>query len=1203
MDNNVWKNIAAHQYETFNHFLRFGLSNIMANEQSIEVPITAQSDTSDASSYSASFHNIHVPRPRLLQEDMQYQYLHPQACRERDLSYDAPVLVDIHEIFRDQHGVETQHIYRSISVGNIPIMIGSSCCNLCHSRTTPKERVLRGECDMDPGGYFIIRGKERVLVGQIRAGYNAPLVLEQKPNDKWSLVTEMRSISEETCHSVLVQVKLQRNDDIIKIVNNRGIIGVTTLNILIPYIGSVNVFYLLSSLIEDKAAIVDLFRRNPDVHAFVIGEVYKGGAEYDAVATKADALALIAKSTRKDERVRPTDLVRDIIRSDMFPHLGMSATELEIAELVVYMVEETVKCHLGISTPSDRDDYKVKRVEMAGTLCHELFRTLFKRFTKSLILQIEKKKHKPDIVPMINRNTVISNGFRHCFATGKWGVQKTAYIRTGVSQVLSRLSYGSMISHLRRVNIPIAAESKNIKIRLIHPSQMMYMCPSESPEGVTCGIVMNLALMTKVSVHIPAVLVRGFVQSFPDDVFQCIRTGSRGGAPSPRVFINGRIVGYTNVPSTFVDAFRHAKRHQMMHYSTSVFCDDNGDVKILSDEGRLIRPLRPVDRETGAVAPATEVVYLDNSEVEHTSHIAFKPSDVIPHLTDYLEPDPCAIMGVTTNMIPFSDHTQAPRNVYMSAMAKQAISFPCSNFHSRTDAVSYLLSYPQKPLVMTEVGHKLGYAEMPAGINVIVAVACFEGYNQEDGIVINKSAVDRGLFVCAMYHTITDEEKRRGPNNVSTSSMVTASHVAAAAAVVAATRVDAAAVTAVTAVTAVAAATAAATATATATHGGSGGSGASSFAGNGVEHICVPAFSVRKQDFNYSKLDPQTGIIRKGAFCNRGDVIIGKVITRKRQKTDAMRNTIEWETIDISVVTRGNEVEGVVDRVFRGKTANGYTVVKIVIRKNKIPELGDKVCSNFAQKSTIGRVAAQEDLPFTREGICPDLIINPHAFPSRMTINQLMATVLGKKCLLAGERFGDGTPFSETSGNIEKVCDELRALGFSGDGLETMTNGMTGERIPSRIFIGPTYYFRLKHLSSEKLHARARGSVTNLYRQPLEGRSRGGGLRIGEMEASSLLSSGISKMTRERLFEFSDYYQLPMCNGCGDFAHAVPELESVVGVAAAAASSSSMASQTYYCRVCKTTETCGQMLLPYAAKLLFFQLNTMGIKTKMRSGY
>ena len=269
--------------------------------------------------------------------------------------------------------------------------------------------------------------------------------------------------------------------------------------------------------------------------------------------------------------------------------------------------------------------------------------------------------------------------------------------------------------------------------------------------------------------------------------------------------------------------------------------------------------------------------------------------------------------------------------------------------------------------------------------------------------------------------------------------------------------------------------------------------------GSYYETIMKPPLEHRSKSYNYNKLD-ECGIVDIGTHVKKGDVVVGKILTKINKDND------EEEISDCSLVIKNEE--GVIDNVIITVSDEGFKLIKIKIRKVKIPEIGDKVASRAGQKGTIGMVYRQEDMPFTEQGIVPDIIINPHSQPSRMTINQLLESILGKNCVLEG-RFGDCTPFTkENTDPVERFCDRLHKNGFERHGNEKLYCGFTGEPIDSDIFIGVVYYQRLKHMVSDKMHARAYGDVTMLSRQPLEGRSREGGLRCGNHFAAV-----VNKMT------------------------------------------------------------------------------------------
>jgi DNA-directed RNA polymerase II subunit RPB2 len=507
------------------------------------------------------------------------------------------------------------------------------------------------------------------------------------------------------------------------------------------------------------------------------------------------------------------------------------------------------------------------------------------------------------------------------------------------------------------------------------------------------------------------------------------------------------------------------------------------------------------------------IEYVDNNEINNAV-VAFNQNELSKYKCDYCEIAPAMMLGVMASIIPFPDHSQSPRNCYQAAMGKQAMSMFALSHLIRTDTITHVLGYPQRPLVSTRSADMLGFSEMPSGINAIVAIACYTGFNQEDSVILNHGAVQRGLFWATSYRTHVEEEKKHGSI---------------------------------------------------------------------FDSIGLPPLDKRRQNANYGLLD-NNGIIRTrhsimegengkksgggAVYVEAGDVIIGKVlITNSKNNAD--------EVSDNSLIIKKGE-EGYIERVVTSISPNGYKLVKIIIRTVRIPEVGDKFASRAAQKGTCGMIYNQEDMPWTSSGITPDIIINPHCMPSRMTINQLMESVLGKSCALEGT-FGDATPFTSSSvGVANDLCNRLGMNDFERTGTEPLYNGMTGEFMGD-VFIGPVYYQRLKHLVSEKIHARAQGPNATMTRQPLEGRSREGGLRFGEMERDCIIAHGASRFLKERLFEQSDPYNAMICEECGNFA-----------------------TSSIKCKSCNTDKI-AKVHMPYVSKLVIQELNAMMIKCKIEA--
>lgn len=1095
-----------YQTQSFDNFINFGMQNVIDQEASISlVPKLGQK-------YEVSFGQVSVASPQVIEEDRTLHGITPADARIRDLSYNAAIHCDIQETFVDEKGEPEVTVHRRVMIGRVPIMLRSNRCNL--SGKSEEEQIKMGECPNDPGGYFIIKGKERVLVGQIRAVYNKVFVLKQKPTEKaYKYNAEVRSMSDETGHSVLLQAKLGRDD--------------RTLVFSLPYIKEVipvGIVFKAMGYLEDQE-IIDLI--GLDV---VPARKYMRIIKRDsfAIKTQNEALEYIgqyAMHTISKESNRK--YAWQVVETELLPHLGISSSIKEKACFIGNMVNKLLSTSIGIRSQDDRDSYVNRRIEVSGILLYDLFRTLFKRYVSELKTKLEKRKQRPDVLSTISRmKGIITKGLQLGFTSGNWGVYKNAYVKTGVSQILDRMTWAATLSHLHRLNLPIGKEGKNMAIRQIHSTQFGIICPAETPEGKSTGIALNTAITVKVSKKIHPIIIKEIIEECTD-IVSVDELKLNQIKNSTRVFLNGGIVGMTQDADEVVDFVRRTRKYGRLDEEVSVAYDPiDEDIHIYCDEGRFLRPLLTMKDNNLLIKAGKRyswkkllkknyIEYIDCSEAE-SSVIAMYPSDMKIQHSDYCEIHPVVMLGVIAAMIPFPDHSQSPRNCYQANMGKQALGIPVLSYQQRADTLLYVLHYPQRPLVSTKVANMMGYNEMPSGINAIVAIAAYSGFNQEDSVMFNKSAVDRGLFVITQYKN-TEECEKKGDSY-------------------------------------------------------------------STEVICMPPPAsdpgikegqpgyFKRKHANYSMLD-ENGIIRKGMVVKKGDVLVGKIII-KCSKTGEETKT------DVSKITQDEE-EGKVDRVYVNITPDGYKLVKIVIRNVKIPTVGDKFASRSAQKGTVGMMYSQEDMPFTAEGIVPDIIINPHCIPSRMTVNQLLECVLGKVSALSGE-YGDASPFTKDSVNVaDKVCEKLNKLGFEREGAaynrygwETMYNGFTGEPMEAKIFIGPTYYQRLKHMVDNKMHARATGRITSLTRQPLEGRSRDGGLRFGEMERDCMIAHGTSAFIQERLCKVSDPFSVPVCMNpkCGMIT-ASPD----------------------QCHACDNDHI-ETTTLPYAAKLLVQELNAMGIK-------
>ena len=1203
-----------HQLDSYNHFVSNGIQAIVDREPVIKVA----SKTGD-SVLLIKFGHVYVDTPKIVQPnrtiERTVELMYPNDARQRNISYEGTIFSSL-KIMNPVTNQVTEHM--QIPIGKIPVMVRSSVCNL-----TEANKVSKMECSNDRGGYFIIKGKERVLVGQLRRSFNKVYV-EQTRDEKFQYFAEIRSCNASGM-SVLTQLKINH-------VTNEMFFSLPYIKSLLPAglvfkaLGVTQEEMLIYSRVrnsEIQEILIEQFNREATSQEAVdcIYTTYGGKEEpvnqiiIDACKTllrqvgptKEDLLLEILidadfqprelhknmmlklqESTVRDIQIEKlviavwtfiqqhekkselllklkktlecvyhlppygiasaligvvqgcipelsvkkehmfVDYIRTIFEKEIFYHIDQ-LTPQKVALHLGLLVKKLTDTVTGRRMLDDKDNLANKRLDSTASLIAFLFQGLFKHFVKTITKQLEMKKN-PEPLNVIKATNNITYGLNMSFMTGNWNTQKNAsFIRVGVSQVLSMQNYGAKMSHLRRIMLPIGKKGKNPHARQLHPSHFSFICPYETPEGDTVGIVSNLTLSVKVSNEIPHTLVDRALRGISSLEYENY-------AGSVLVLLNGVIIGSTGRAYAFYNEFCRFRESDAIHDHVSiVWLRDDKEIHIQTDEGRLLRPVFTVDQNIPRYAKfpglktwsdhikASTIVFREVWELEQ-SIVALSIDDLEKNRCDYLEIRPSmTMMGIMASVIPFSNHSQSPRNAYQASMGKQAIGIPSEAYAQRYDTTLHILNTPQTPITRNEMVTALKFNEMPHGSNLIVAIMTWTGFNQEDSVILNKSSIDRGLFAATTYKTITEEERKRGNSD--------------------------------------------------------------------FETFCLPKFHLRNRSYDYSFLDEsglisaskytenlhekETGTrvngvtINKACWLKKGVVIIGKTVN-KMVKVDNNRVS---ETTDASIVIKHGE-EGFLDSILDTMTTDGVRIIKIRIRIPRTPEIGDKFASSTAQKGTCGMVYSEEDMPRTKDGLCPDLIINPHAIPSRMTINMLIEMCLN----LVGCTLGlsmDATPFEH--GDIENELDSWAKKAGIDFYTTDMYSGFTGERIPQKIFIAPCFYQRLKHMVADKIHARVAGPLDTLTHQPVAGRARDGGLRFGEMEKDCMLSHGSTRILKESLFDKSDKFVIPICVKCG----IVP-------------------SNRTFCRTCQTEDNIELKNMPYATKLLCQELEAMGIKLKIK---
>ena len=1124
--NNVLTN---HQISSYDHLIDDILPNILSQY----FPFTVE-NIENIHKLTIQIDKIHINKPTYTENNGCTNLMTPMIARLRNYTYSLSVIMDLKvtTFIKDNETIIElpPKVINNVLLGKIPIVVKS---NYCVSKNNPTD-----ECRFDPGGYVIINGNEKVLITQEKVTPNVVQVYNNpKQNTKYSLVTEIKSIPEGKFGiPKKLSVKITSKEDMY---DNYIRVSIPHLKTEIPLF----IVYKALGYESDKEICYTIIENNQTEMDHVFLKLLKNSIqEGSTIHTQMDAIAYLAKYINTTNNTNyETDIsvkinyIKNVVLSDILPHVGKNFVKK--ANFIGYMTNKLLRCFTGIISPDDRDSYENKRLDACGTLIGNLLFQTMNRISKEMKSNITKEittgvwslqNEYTEIINDINICKIIKSSYietvlKGAMATGNWGL-KNNINKQGVSQVLNRLTYMSTLSHLRRVATPIDSSGKLIPPRKLHNTSWGYVCPSETPEGQSVGVVKNLSMICEITNSISSEPVRYIVN---DHIikFNKIDDYTFNKSKHTKVFINGDWIGYSLKPDILMKTLQHNRDNGIINLYTSFYWKVlEMSIFIFTDAGRPIRPVLKIKDNYPIISKYTDklkqitwndllsnslqlpekcIDYIDPHEINNL--ILSTNTDEIKDNSTHCEIHPSLILGVLASGIPFPHHNQAPRNTYQSAMGKQAIGVHMSNIHKRFDTFTHCLHYPQKPMMSNRIMDHIHCDKLPNGTNVIVAIATYSGYNQEDSIIFNQSAIDRGLFSSSFYRTYKEEEKK---NQLSGDE--------------------------------------------------------DKFCKPNTEKLLLP------KPCNYDKLTSD-GFVPKNEHVSDGDIIIGKVIP--------IKNNPEYNYRDSSVNIRHNE-EGYIDDNYVDRNGEGYKFCKVKIRSIRIPEIGDKFSSRHGQKGTIGMIYPEEDMPFTKDGLKPDLIMNPHAVPSRMTIAQLIECILGKTCVQLG-CLGDATAFNRVS--VPEISEILESQGFEGKGNEVLYNGFNGEQMKTSIFFGPTYYQKLKHMSGDKIHSREGGPVVSMTRQPAEGRSSHGGLRFGEMERDCIIAHGASAFLKERLMDVSDKYCVYICNCCGLMATANQQ------------------KNLYECKKCENYGDFSKSYIPYSCKLLFQELQCMSIYPRIQN--
>ena len=1148
--------LVRHQLESYNNFVGHQITKTI--EMFNPVHIASEQDFNPTFKKHSleifvTFENFNIYRPQIHENNGAIKLMFPQEARLRNFTYASNMTIDINIKYLVRTGKELENVQtfhktlHKIHIGKMPIMLKSSICVLNQYKHVPSTHT--GECAFDAGGYFIINGSEKTVLGQERAAENSVYCFNvSKNNTKYTWIAEVKSVPDFKCISPK-QINMMLSS------KNNGFGNPISLQL--PRVKQpIPLFIVFRALgvISDKEicekVLLNIYDQE-ETNKNMLSALQASIIEANKHLTQEECIRYITSfamytpiNMDKETGIKKKqEFTMDILNNDLFPHCQNATQKIYF---LGYMTNRILQASFEMVPQDDRDSYINKRVDLTGSLLNNLFRNYFNKLVKDMEKQVIREintgswKSTDDFESIINltniykiiKSTTIENGIKRALATGDFGIKHTNSNKVGVAQVLNRLTYVSSLSHARRISTPTDKSGKLIPPRKLHNTSFGFLCPCETPEGQSVGIVKNLAYMTHITIYSDSLPLYEYIMP---NVVPIDSITSQDMYKKVKVFINGAWVGISNDPQELYLMLKDKKYKGIINIYTSIIFDYKmKEIRVCNDSGRLTRPLlRVKDKNilitkslvekvtnselnwdnllTSSKIEDSVIEYVDPDE-QNWSMIATNPKDLFTkedkiYNYTHCEIHPSTIFGVLASCIPFPEHNQSPRNTYQCAQGKQAMGVYVTNYENRMDKTAYVLNYPARPLVDTRIMNMIQLNKIPSGCNVVVAIMTHTGYNQEDSLLFNKGSIDRGLFMTTIYHTEKDEDKQKI---------------------------------------------------------------------NGDEEIrCKPDPSKTKgmKMGNYNKVNSK-GIIPENTIVENRDIIISKITPIKENRNDHTK-VIKFE--DQSKIYKTTE-ETYIDKNYIDRNGEGYNFAKVRLRTVRKPVIGDKFSSRHGQKGTIGNIIPECDMPFTKSGVKPDIIINPHAIPSRMTIGQLKETVLGKVLVELG-LFGDGTSFGQF--DVKDICSELLNLGYESNGNELMCNGLTGEQLECSIFMGPVFYQRLKHMVNDKSHSRSIGPMVNLTRQPAEGRSRDGGLRFGEMERDCMVSHGAARFTRGRIYDASDKYAVFTCKKCGLIAAYNDEIH------------------IHHCKTCDNRVDFAYVEIPYSCKLLFQELNTMNIAPRI----
>ena len=1206
--------LVSHHLDSYNSFFNDDIKRIFKEKNPIKVMKNQDKKTKEFKLKCDLYlggkdgSKLYYGKPIIFDENREH-FMYPNEARLRNMTYGITIHYDVEVdffIINDDNTVATRTItLNKIFLGRFPIMLMSDLCIL--RGLDRNVRFEMGECKNDRGGYFIIDGKEKCIISQEKFADNM-IYTRDKYNDLYSHSAEIRSVSEDASKPVrTVSIRIVAPSP--TLTNNQIVVNIPNVRKPVP------LFILMRALgVESDKEIIEYCLLDLDKYDSYVDLFIPSIHDAGYLFTQEVAIRYIASFTKG--KTVPHAL--EVLTNYFLPHVG----EMNFSDKA-YFVGNMVKQLLMVFTkeikPTDRDSFRFKRVELPGNLLYDLFKEYYSIQQHEIFRKIDMEYYfkqgayqGENFFKLIEINykdffaeRTLEIGFRKAFK-GNWGSEAHTK-RVGVVQDVNRLSFNSFMSLLRKINLPMDASAKIVKPRLLHPSQWGIIDPIDTPDGANAGLHKHLAITAHITSGSSGYPIIKWLRLNAQLLFLNECTPLYVSAMC-KVFVNGNWIGVVSQPRELEQRMKEYRRVALLPTYISISWDiENNVLYIYTDSGRICRPVFYMDTETKQPSYKNQAILEKISKDEFTwtqlvSGFAKKKDDSF-NISHYKVYDKIGDLYDATTLKEINKSKAIIDYIDTSETEGALIAL---SEHEGQESKGQESNGQQSKGQQESKGQAKGHAPYT---HMEIHPSLILGFMGNQVVFPENNPLPRDLFACgqakqaiSLYHTnfparidklgvmlnngqiplvksrylkyLNNEEQPCGENtivaimawngyNVEDSILFNEGSLKRGlfrttyygmyesreeSSKVSKNQID------------------------------------SHF--TNIEKETVIGL---KPGYDYSHLD-EFGLIKENTPLDDKTVVIGKVFNNLADPDSS---------IDASTFPKKGQL-GFVDKAFITEGEEGFRIAKVRVRDERVPGIGDKFASRCGQKGTVGLVIPEQDMPFTADGIRPDIIINPHAIPSRMTIGQLVETLMGKACSMYGA-FGDCTAFANKGPKNVRFGKMLTTMGYHSSGNEILYNGQTGEQLQSEIFIGPTYYMRLKHMVKDKINYRAQGPRTVLTRQTVGGRANDGGLRIGEMERDGLIAHGITKFLQESMLVRGDEYYMAVCNKSGTIAIYNESYNLFLSPFADGPIkfNGSLTDKMNIENISKYGRSFSILRIPYAFKLLIQELQTMNIQMRL----